>query len=461
MTRLVAGIGNRGSGVAESRTPPPGPRSPGSVSLLPKMERQLAPELIDFLREAGRVGDRMGFRVFAAGGFVRDLLLGRPTLDLDLVVQGDGLAFARRLARKIGGRLSVHRAFGTATIEGSPAGRVDVAAARRERYAEPGALPAVTMRVSILEDLYRRDFTINAMAASLSPETFGKLLDPAGGHLDIRRRKIRVLHALSFIEDPTRIFRAIRYAVRLGFTLDKEIRRLLKAAGIGEYPALSGQRLLAEIDLTSAEARPHRALVALGRAGAFRLLDASYRFSQIASRRLMALGDFSDWCGEKDLALPTRGLALLALTEHLSREKAERFLGRLSLSGEPLERLLAARRDGPALAESLSRLAPGSLSACAALLRGHPPETIGWAWCLGSDSARQVIEWFLAEGRGHRPILTGDDLLALGVPKGPAVGALLDRLRDARLDGTVTTRDEEIAVVKSWSETQGAPQKEG
>ena len=239
---------------------------PSPLSLKPLIKRQLSPAVVDFLSETGLAADRMKMQVFAVGGFVRDLLLGgRPEQDFDLVVHGDGPAFARRLARRLGGSLSVYRAFGTATIEGASIGRVDVATARREHYAEPGALPTVTTRASVADDLRRRDFTINAMAVSLSPRTFGDLLDPAGGWWDLRHRTVRALHPLSFVEDPTRIFRAVRYAVRLGFSLDRDTKRLLTtAAGMGEYPALSGQRLLAEIDLIAAEARPHRTLTDRG-----------------------------------------------------------------------------------------------------------------------------------------------------------------------------------------------------
>jgi tRNA nucleotidyltransferase (CCA-adding enzyme) len=336
-----------------------------------------------------------------------------------------------------------------------------VASARREEYAAPGALPEVITPASIADDLSRRDFTVNAMAVSLSPGTFGGLLDPAAGSRDLRSRRIRLLHPLSFVEDPTRIFRAVRYAVRLDFVLDRETRRLLKAAlRIGAYPALSGQRLLAEIDLIVAEARAPRILITLGRLGAFRLLDASYRFSPLAVGRLAELSDLFSRCEEGGITVLTRSLTLLALTERLPDHEADRIFHRLSLSGGPLRQLLSARRDGPVLAEAAASLNPGSPSRWAALFRGHTAETIGWAWCLGRDPARRGIEWFLAKGRGLRPLLSGDDLLSLGIPEGPPVGALLDRLRDARLDGTVATRDDEAALVRAWSEsreTQTAP----
>lgn len=456
---VLVGEGQRVAGVVE---PPSTGMLPFPFSLRSRIERQIPQAAGDLLRETGAVGDRMGTPVFAVGGFVRDLLLGRPTPDLDLVVQGNGLAFARRLARRLQGRLSVYRAFGTATIEGVPIGRIDVATARRERYAMPGALPTVTTRASIVEDLRRRDFTVNAMAVSLSAHTFGDLLDPSGGYRDVRRRRVRVLHPLSFIEDPTRIFRALRYAVRLGFSLDRETRRLLAiATRMGLYPALSGQRLLAEIDLMATEAEPHRILAGLGRAGALRLFDSSCRFSQSAAARLSDLGDLLRTSGRFPAELPWRSQALLAITERLTNEEAERIFRRLSLTGEPLRRLLAARREGSALATAAARLTAGSPSEWAALLRERSSiEAIGWAWCLSLEPARSKIEWFLAEGERLRPTLSGDDLLSLGVPEGPLVGELLSRLRDAKLDGTVATREDEIALVRAWGKSPETDSRE-
>jgi hypothetical protein len=167
------------------------------------------------LRVAGKIGEGMGAAVFAVGGFVREFLLGRAAPDIDLVVVGDGVAFARRLCEEIGGSLTVHADFGTASVEGAtaaggaPLGRVDVASARRERYETPGALPVVSP-ASLLEDLARRDFSVNAMALALAPSAFGRLTDPFGGQDDLRKRVLRPLNPLSFVEDPTRIFRAAR-----------------------------------------------------------------------------------------------------------------------------------------------------------------------------------------------------------------------------------------------------------
>ncbi len=243
----------------------------------------------------------MATAAFAVGGFVRDLVLRRPAPDVDLVVEGDGIAFARRLSEEIGGRLVIHAGFGTASIEGARAaggmllGRVDIASARRERYDQPGALPVVS-RAGIAEDLARRDFSVNAMALSLSPSAFGNLVDPCGGRHDLKRRQLRPLHPLSFVEDPTRIFRAARYAARLGLHLGSDGRTALGLAlRIGDYPALSGQRLRGEFDRLAREPGPWAALQLILRWKALRLWDRRYRTTSMAPRRLGDAAHLQAW----------------------------------------------------------------------------------------------------------------------------------------------------------------------
>src|SRR5262245_36219611 len=264
------------------------------VSVAPELDRLDSREgeaRLWLLRVAGKMAEGLGTPVFAVGGFVRDLLLGRPAPDVDLLVEGDGVAFARQLRDEIGGRVTVHDAFGTASIEGAAGpgdtslGPVDVASARRERYDVPGALPIVSAATAD-EDLRRRDFSVNAMALALQPSTFGRLLDPLGGRHDLRQRWLRPLHPTSFAEDPTRIFRAARYAARLGFRLDGSgVRAVKLALAVADYPSLSGQRLRAELDLMATEPRGWRGLALLLEWKALRLLDAEYE----ASERTMGL----------------------------------------------------------------------------------------------------------------------------------------------------------------------------
>jgi len=412
------------------------------------------------LRVAGKVGEGLGTPAYAVGGFVRDLLTGAapPDLDLpdvDLVVEGDGVVFARRLAEEIGGTVLVHRSFGTASIEAGRApagagldgvalGRVDVASARREHYPAAGALPEVEP-AELLEDLRRRDFSVNAMALALAPDRFGRLLDPLGGQADVRRRRLRALHPLAFVEDPTRVFRGARYASRLGFRPDTATLAAIRlAVERRDYVALSGQRLWREVELAAAEPRARRVFEQLVRWKAPNL----WNMDGVSSRHLAASERLGRWAKSAGLAVDRAELVLLALSLGRPAEVVERGLDRLALAGEPRARIEAGALAGP-LARRLEarRLPP---SAVGALLDGAPEAAALAAWLRGGARARRRIQWYLAHGRALRPRLTGRDLLALGVPGGPRVGAALGMLRRRRLDGGAGSLAEERALVKEW-----------
>ena len=407
------------------------------------------------LRVAGKIGEGLGAPAYAVGGFVRDLLTGAPPPDVDLVIEGDGVAFARRLAEEIGGTVLVHRSFGTASIEGGRApagagldgvalGRVDVASARREHYATAGALPEVEP-ANLLEDLRRRDFSVNAMALALAPDRFGRLLDPLGGQADVRRRRLRVLHPLSFVEDPTRVFRAARYATRLGFRPDAATRAAIRlAVERPGYMALSGQRLWREIELAAAEPQARLVFEQLVRWRATSL----WNLDGATSRHLAASERLGRWARSAGAAVDPAELALLALTLGRPAEVVERSLDRLALTGEPRARLEAGALAGP-LARRLepARLAPSTVSEW---LDAAPEAAVLAAWLQGGARVRRRIQWYLTQGRGVRPELTGRDLLALGVPAGPRVGAALGMLRRHRLDGGAGSVAEERELVKEW-----------
>ena len=407
------------------------------------------------LRSAGKIGEGLGAPVYAVGGFVRDLLLGGEAPDVDLVVEGDGVVFARRLGEEIGGTVLVHGGFGTASIEGgrapagpgidgAPLGRVDVASARRERYAGAGALPDVEP-AGLIEDLRRRDFSVNAMAVALGPDRFGHLVDPLGGQRDVRARRLRALRPLAFVEDPTRIFRAARYAARLGLRLDGPTRAAIRlAVARRSYAALSGQRLWREIELVAGEPRARQAFEHLVRWGAVSLL----RTSNIDPGYLVAAERLGRWAKAARVAVDPAELYMLALLAERPPAAVGRCLDRLALTGEPRARLEAGAMAGP-LARRLEapRLPPSAVDES---LRPVPPAAALSAWLRGGARARRRIEWYLAEGRAVQPRLTGGDLLALGVPRGPQIGRALAMLRRHRLDGAAGSVAEERELVKEW-----------
>ena len=373
----------------------------------------------------------------AVGGLVRDVLLGRVNerTELDLVVEGSALAVAQGVARDLGGRTVEHPVFLTATVVLPDGGRVDFATARRESYRVAGALPTAE-RASLAEDLGRRDFSLNALAVRLDGAERGRLLDTTGGLGDLRARRIRVLHPLSFVEDPTRIFRAARFAARLGCRIDRTSERLAAhAARLDVYRALSGDRLRTELELLLAEPRPLAALREAGRLGAWGLLGAKAPPGQGAERLLataLAPGALRGLDPDTPIAL-----CLLALTE--GSVAVEAWMERLSFAPARRESIRSARRDAPRLVARLADVR--GRTAAYGILSGVPELTLTWARALaGRSAARRHLDRHLRSRRRIRTLATGDDVAALGVTPGPEVGEILKGLRAAQAGGHVRSR---------------------
>src|SRR5271170_367982 len=199
-----------------------------------EIQFKIPPKTLSLLKRLGRLADERGEAAYAVGGFVRDLFLRHPGVDIDITVEGDGLIFAEKLARLTGSEVEAFTRFGTSIVVVPGFGKVDLATARTESYQSPGALPSVK-KSGIVQDLYRRDFTINAMALSLSPGYFLQLLDPFEGQTDLKKGRIRALHEKSFIDDPTRIFRAVRFEQRFKERIESRTQKLLSQAVRGNY----------------------------------------------------------------------------------------------------------------------------------------------------------------------------------------------------------------------------------
>jgi len=420
-----------------------------TTATLPTARRvadRLSSDTRALLESIGRLAAARGARAFLVGGMVRDLWRDAEmtSADLDVVVEGDGLAVARELARALGGSVREHRRFLTASVEAPRTGRIDVTTARSERYESRGALPRV-MPAGIDQDLRRRDFTINAMAIELHSGAFG-LLDPLGGRAALVRRRLRVLHPLSYVEDPTRMFRAARYATRFGFAQDAATARARALAlRLVPYAALSGQRLAAELERILAEARAELTLSRLGTDGAFRLLDPRYRFTASTAHLVAELPGALAWVRARGLGVEPVELGVLAITGDQPQAIATAALERLAFAGEPLARLRHALAEGRAL---VARLRDANApSARARVLREQAPVVLAWLWLVGDGRTRAVLDWYLGLDRAL-VALSGDEVVALGVPRGPAVKRVLAELRDGRLDGRITDRAMEIAQVR-------------
>lgn len=371
-------------------------------------------------------------RTFLVGGAVRDMLRGARLVDLDVAVEGDALEVAHTLAGRLGGEVTTHERFGTATVTAGDLA-VDLATTRRERYPAPGALPVVEP-AGLDEDLARRDFTINAMAVALSAAELGRLHDPHEGLADLERRVVRVLHPGSFVDDPTRLLRAVRYETRLGFAMDPATDALARsAAESAALAGISGARVGDELLDLLAEADAAEAVARLRELG----LDRAIHPALAADPDLVAGAALG--AGEVGA---DRVLAALAALIVRAPEELAGWLGTLDLPRSRRDRAARAARAGPRLATAL-RAAPEPLpSELSRLLSPEPPEALALA--LASGAPAEPVLRFAGELRAVRLEITGADLIAAGIPESPALGAALEETLRRKLDGEVSGRDEEL-----------------
>ena len=399
-----------------------------------KLNRTLGQLRSDILSEVVEIGAEHDVPIYLVGGAVRDLLMDKPVVDLDITVERDASTVAQALAAKLSGRVVSRSQFGTFKVE-MTGESVDVVTSRRETYRRPGALPTVSPS-SIDDDLQRRDFTINAMALRLTPEPV-VILDPHKGQDDIRSRTIRVLHDGSFRDDSTRMLRAIRYEQRLGFRLSRETEALLMS-NASYLDTISGDRLRREMSIIFKEEKASTILLRAARLG---LLAALYRHlpsEEELERRLSAMPASAPTVNTRSY------LALLAAT--MSESEVEGFIQRLKMPPSEAKAVRDAVKARTAVASLDAKESPPRIVAA---LRGLDPYALRVTALLSEDEASSgLVLRYLNEWRHVKPRLNGRDLARLGVPQGPRVGLLLERLRDARIKGEVSTREEEEALVR-------------
>jgi tRNA nucleotidyltransferase (CCA-adding enzyme) len=403
-----------------------------------QIEQYIPRQLLELVEDISGQAAKLGQRVYLVGGVVRDLLLGYPNFDLDLVVEGDAVKLAQQVAEASQAKLLAHHRFGTAKFRYENF-TLDLATARKETYARPGALPTVTPG-TLADDLFRRDFSVNAMAMSLAANDYGELIDPHGGKNDLEHRLIRVLHPGSFNDDATRILRAVRYEQRLGFEFETQTAQLLER-DIPMLDTISGDRIRHELEIILKEKQPELVIKRLGELGVLARITPSLK------------GD--GWLAEKfDKArrlnkpnqLPLLYFCLLIYS--LGETEIEQFFTRLNTSAQ----LSRAMRDTLRLKTRLSLLENPALkpSELYCMLREYDPIAIQ-ANAIASESSTILhdLELFLTKLRYVRTSLGGGELKRLGIPTGPEIGRVLKILHKARLDGEVCTRGDEKKLVRS------------
>ncbi len=408
------------------------------------------------LSRLGALASERGEGAHVVGGFVRDMVLGRPNLDLDVVVEGDGIAFAEDAAKTLGVRVTVHRRFGTAVLVFDRSFHIDIASSRTEYYARPGALPTVE-RSSLRQDLFRRDFTINAMAACVTPGCFGEIADPFGGLRDLEKRVVRVLHGLSFVEDPTRVLRAARFETRYGFHMEPATeayaRKAIEMELLGD---VSGARLRQELLAMLDEAEPWRCLARLEELGALGSLlpdDSSYSDVVDAVRATEEALVYYEGLSARE---PRRQAALIAtMATSGSSSGCLRWIRHFRISRELAAASFALAERGQPVLTTLQDGRGMRDSRLYHLLSALPVEARVVLWTRGDSVARERLEHFERVVSRIRPAVTGRDLLELGAEPSEVFSDILSRARDDRLDGRVVGREAELANLRRLAHKAG------
>lgn len=452
--------------------------TPTSLDLGSHLLGALPTPVIEALEHISDTADRQGNTAYLVGGIPRDLVMGRPlTADLDVVIVGDAVAVARSVAQHYGGVVRVYGTFGTATwnpelgagasvgpVDGCPA--IDLITARSESYAAPATLPIVQPG-SLADDLARRDFVANTLALDMSAARFGQLLDSLGALADIESRQLRALHRASFIDDPTRILRAARYAIRLDFVIETDTMRWIEA-GVPFLAQVTGKRILNELERLFDEENPIAALALLEDWGALEAIFPALGAQGEIEAQLAALDTppaewrLGGWAAAGSERNKRDRMLLWLASQEVAVANSDDFAAEISA------RLHLAGRDAERLANVL-RLAvlPGPLdqrhSSNSVLYRATEktvpralidPGLAYLAWHLTTKASATAIR---QENLAHfgrklahrRPLVKGDDLIALGLPAGPTYRRVLEVVHDAVLDGAVATREEALALAES------------
>jgi tRNA nucleotidyltransferase (CCA-adding enzyme) len=438
-------------------------KSKRSENLNAMLNKRLPDSVIRLLRESGSVAEEMGYKIFLVGGMVRDLLLHRENIDLDLVVEGDGIEFAERFAKSHSAEIATHKQFGTARILFEDGLKMDVATARTESYHAPAALPEVLGGI-LRQDLYRRDFTINTLAIDLMPERFGALIDHFGGWEDLHRGSIRVLHSLSFIDDPTRALRAVRFATRFNFTISKDTDRLIRSAVESRVlDKLSGKRLWTELKNVLQEEHPIPAIRLLHEYKLLQFIHPSVVLDSFLLDLLYQVQNVLSWFRLNFLNQEQPEawmLYLLALLEKLDRQERIAVSSRLQLTARVQEILKYYKSNTKDIrARLLSRAEPIAADIYFSLHEFHQ-EVILYAMARSTeDSMRQQILAFFQNYRTKKLAITGDDIRQFGVQPGPEIKDILDSVLRAHLNGLAPDRETQLElaerIVKDRSRVTG------
>jgi len=431
------------------------------MNIATKMQKTFPPSTMRAIGQIGAAAAGMEMRAYLVGGIVRDLLLGALNLDLDIAVEGDAISLGKALKKRLSGTLVAHERFGTCTLLLKDGRKVDLATARKESYRQPGALPDVEFSI-IKDDLFRRDFTINAMAVSINRDDFGTLIDFFGGQRDLGRGRIRTLHGGSFVDDPTRIFRAVRFEQRYGFRINARNEDLIKYAVKEKmFDNVSPQRIRQEIVLILKEGDPLKALQRMDALHELRFIHPRLKLKaaivHLLSRVHRLIRDYRNDPAPKGEAIEPWIIYFMALIDGLGYNSTSAICDRLVFTRDERSKVTACKK-GAIVAlkvlKSRGRVSPSKIyGACKSLSR---EALIYFTAKAPQANARRRVWLYLRKYSHVRSRISGDDLRKMGLEAGPAYTAILRRVLYQRLDGILKTKEDELAYARAAIERRRA-----
>lgn len=420
------------------------------------MKSSLAADTIAILHNLGETADGLDLKIYAVGGFVRDILLARENLDVDVTVEGDGILLAETFAARFGCRVKSHSKFGTATILFPDGRKVDVASTRLEYYDSPGVLPTVE-RSSLKMDLFRRDFTVNTLAISLCRAEFGKLTDFFGARKDLKEKTLRVLHNLSFVEDPTRVFRGIRFEQRLGFKMSSHTENLIRnSIKMNFLEKLGGRRLFAELVHIFEEREPQHAVARMAELGVIRFI---HRSMEVTAETLALFAESAQVVTWYELLYFKEHfdkwiIYLLSLCSSLDQDQFVETCIRLETGAKFIEKYAESRTRGIKVLEQIRRSQGGRgrtllPSEVCALLRTLPLEVLLHLMARADEGAKRQLSIYMTNLARVTTEIDGNYLKNIGLKPGPLFHLILEKVRDARIDGLVDCLEDELQMVNN------------
>ncbi len=417
------------------------------------MDERLPDHILTLLRDIGQLGDELGYSLYVVGGFIRDLILrAEDNLDVDIVVEGDGIKFAKALAKRCHARIKAHRKFVTAVVIFPDGFKIDVATARTEHYEYPAAMPIVRMG-SIRLDLLRRDFTINALAIKLNPGTFGKVYDYFGGQRDLKEKMIRVLHSLSFVEDPTRVFRAIRFEQRFHFRIGNFTHNLIKnVVKKGFIKQLSGKRVFNELYIIFNEPSPVSILERMHELQVLKAINPHLTSIEDIRRTFRSIKAVVAWYEllYRAESIESWIIYFLGFIEQLPDQQVKELCSHLMITQKVMQKIRLARNGYARIERPLHDKSDELQNSDIYKVFNHLPieAILFWMAKTKQEFVKKAASTYFSKLRDVKTCISGKDLIELGLRPGPIFQDILSDVLNARLNGEITTRAEELDLAR-------------